>query len=97
MHSIAHHPGKFEANASPLLAETIYAKTCDGWGESLGDTEGFGYYHYIEGKRYGFILNEDSQGFVYVDSYPKAQACKEWAKLEHEYDAWNDGLSTSEY
>lgn len=90
MHSIQHHPGKFEANPSQLLAETVYTKTCEGWGESLGDCETFGYFSYIEGKRYGFILNEDSQGFVYVDSYPKAQAQAKWKAIELEYDAYRD-------
>ena len=85
MYSLQHHPGKFEANPSQLLAETVYAKTCDGWGHSLGDSETFGYFHYVEGKRYGFILNEDSQGFVYVDTYPVAEAKERWQALEVEY------------
>jgi len=92
MYSIQHHPGKFEANPSQLLAETVYNKTCEGWGDSLGDTETFGYFHYVEGKRYGFILNEDGQGFVYVDSYPKAEAQAKWKAIEKEYAEYCDKI-----
>ena len=85
MHSIQHHPGKFEANPSQLLAETIYHKTCEGWGESVGEVETFGYFACVMGKRYGFILSEDSQGFVYVDAYSVAEAKERWQALEVEY------------
>ena len=94
MHSIAQHLGKFEANPSLLLAETVYAKTGEGWGESIGDCETFGYFHYVAGKRYGFILSEDSQGFVYVDTYPKEEALTKWRALEKEYETYcdNEGI-----
>ena len=85
MHTARPYPGKFEGNESQLVAEVVYNKTLDGIAESIGDVEGFGFYAFVKGKRYGFIMSEDSQGFVTVVTCLLAEAEQKWADLEHEY------------
>jgi hypothetical protein len=89
MHTLNPHLGKFEGNSSQLLAETVYNVTMNGTGEELGEVDGFGFYAFVKGKRYGFIMNEDSQGFVSVDYYPLKEARERWAKIEAEYEEWS--------
>jgi len=60
-------PGKFEGNESQLIAEVVYEASLDGVQEEWGDVLQDGYYYaLVEGRRYSFIVKEDSYGFVQV-------------------------------
>lgn len=60
-------PGKFEGNASTLPAQVLYDVLGDGMEtEAFGTVNLGGYHALIEGKRYSFIVIEDSQGFFTV-------------------------------
>ena len=81
--------GKFQGNESEMLAKAVYNASLDGtWGESLGESEGFGWYAYVSGKRYDFILEENSQGFVYVEWGKPQEMLEKWERLEKDYAEW---------
>ena len=91
MHTKHKSFGKFQGNDSELLAKAVYNCSLDGsWGESLGESDSFGWYAYIPGKRYHFILCENSQGFVYVEHGTPDEMSAMWAKIEAEYEKWNE-------
>jgi hypothetical protein len=89
--------GKFQGNASYKMAEAVYNASLDGCCEQLGDVEGFGFYALVEGKRYGFIMNENSQGFVSVDYWPIAEAREKWAAIEKEYEKWSEECESEDF
>ncbi|MGL5936215.1 MAG: hypothetical protein ACRCZI_11415 [Cetobacterium sp.] len=88
MYTTKLRPGKFEGNRSQLLAQVIYQASLDGANDELGDTDGFGFYALVQGKRYAFILCEDTQGFVSVQYGDKSKMMRMWAELETEYYDW---------
>ena len=77
--------GKFQGNDSEMLAKAVYNASMDGCCETLGDVETFGFYAYVPGKRNDYILNENSQGFVYVEYGPPAKMQALWASIEKDY------------
>jgi len=86
MYSLTKYPGKFESNRSQLMAEIVSNRVNEGFGETVGEIDTFGFYAYVVGKRFAWILSEDSQGFVDVETFTdQAQAAKEWDKLELAY------------
>jgi hypothetical protein len=88
MKTLRPHPGKFEGNESQMLAEIVYNASMEGCCEELGEVDGFGFYAFVKGKRYGFIMSEDSQGFVSVYYYTLSEARQKWAAIEKEYEEW---------
>lgn len=88
MHTKHKSPGKFQGNESEMLTRAVYNASLDGCCESLGESDGFGYYAYVSGKRYDFILNENSQGFVYVEWGKPQEMLEKWEKLEKDYAEW---------
>jgi hypothetical protein len=82
-------PGKFEGNASQLLAEAAYNASLDGASETLGDLETYGIHHtLVLGRRYGFVVTENDHGFVVVEPYPSHEAARAaWEGLEREFAA----------
>lgn len=82
--------GKFQGNESEMIAKAVYNASMDG-SEEMGDVDEYGYhYSYVEGKRYDYIVTEDSQGFVYVEHGDKETIRKQWNGLEKAYLAWYD-------
>jgi hypothetical protein len=88
MHTIKRNIGKFQGNDSYMLASAVYNATMDGTCAQLGDVEGFGFYAFVEGKRYGFLMHESNQGFISVNYYSLKEARERWAKIEAEYEKW---------
>ena len=87
MHTIKSQPGKFEGNTSQLLARVVYNVIGNGMADAeLGESNGFGYYAMVTGKRYTFLLSEDSQGFVFVDWGSHQECAERWAEIEAEYE-----------
>ena len=81
--------GKFEGNESEKLAQAVYTATLNGCCEELGDVEGFGFYAYVQGKKYDFVLSENSQGFVSVWHGTKEKMSLFWQSIENDYEEWN--------
>ena len=96
MHTQKSHPGKFESNASQLLAEAVYKASLDGGNEELGDVENFGYFTYVQGKRYHFILSEDSNGFVHVTYGNPEKMQAKWEKIEAAYEKYCEEVEEEE-
>ncbi len=88
MHTKHKSLGKFQGNESEMIAKAVYNASMDGCCESLGESEGFGWYAYVSGKRYDFILNENSQGFVYVEWGKPQEMIEKWERLEKDYAEW---------
>lgn len=86
MRTLTPYPGKFEGNESQLMAQAVYQASLDGTDEELGDVDNFGWYGLVKGKRYSFILSEDSQGFVTVNYGTHAEMKAQWDKIEKAYD-----------
>ena len=82
--------GKFQGNESEMVAKAVYNASMDS-SEVMGDVDEYGYHHsYVEGKRYDYIVTENSQGFVYVEHGDKERIRKQWNGLEKAYLAWYD-------
>ena len=79
------YPGKFQGNRSQLLAEVAYTASLDGCNRELGDVDGFGWYGYLHGNQYRYIIHEDSQGFVTVDHGSPVEMDKDWQRIEADY------------
>jgi hypothetical protein len=91
MYALKTYPGKYEGNNSPLLAEVVNRRVNDGFAETCGDVESVGFFAYVKGKRFHFILSEDSQGFVMVEPFSDhVQAAKEWDKIQVLVDTENE-------
>lgn len=88
MYTKTPYPGKFEGNASQKVAEAVYDITLQGCWDTLGDVEGFGFFAFVVGKKYGFILAEDSQGFVEVTAHSLDEARIMWKRIEKEYASY---------
>ena len=86
MHTRKHTLGKFQGNESEMLAQAVYNASMDGCCETLGDCETFGFYAYVPGKRNDYILNENSQGFVYVEYGPPAKIQAMWKAIGADYE-----------
>lgn len=87
MHTEKTQPGKFEACESRLTAEILYDIIGNGGdSESLGDVESFGYYSFIQGKRYSFITNEDNQGFFEYVSGEHSEMETRWSRINDAYE-----------
>jgi hypothetical protein len=88
--------GKFEGNADQDLAEYLHKLSLEWADETLGDVETFGWYGLLtqvagKGKLKSYIIHEDSQGFFDYTTYDtKAQALEAWAKLESEYEEFDE-------
>ena len=83
-------PGKFEGNSSELTARILYDCVLNEWcDQEVGEACGFGWYGLIVGKRYGFIVKEDSQGFFTYWCGPKEKAKAKWSRIEHAYEVWS--------
>ena len=74
MHTEHPSPGKFEGIRSTWMAEVVYAASMDGPDDEFGDVTEGEHVCLVLGKRYGFILVEDSNGFVTVDFQPRGEA-----------------------
>lgn len=85
MYTINRHPGKFEGNASQLVAEVLHNVTLDGgYDRECGDVETT-WYALINGKRHSWIVAEDSQGFVtYVQYRDMFEADNDFDTIESE-------------
>ena len=83
MYTINRHPGKFEGNASQLVAEVLHNVTLDGgYDRECGDVETT-WYALINGKRHSWIVAEDSQGFVtYIQYKRKLEAARDFDGIE---------------
>lgn len=87
-------PGKFSCRAD----ERIYRMTMDGCCETIGESDGFGFYAKIDGPILGLaqggaILNEDGDGFVSVDYFDTPEdLAQEWDNIEAEYREWDEGI-----
>lgn len=84
------------------IVEHLYNLTLEGWAaEELGSVQDFGWYGLLlfgddpitaeyddsSEKVAAAILTEDSQGFVYADTFKTKKAAKEqWSKIEDEYE-----------
>ena len=87
------YPGRFEGNSSQLVAEVVSNVVDNGFALSeLGNVESFGYWAFVKGKRYGFILSQDNNGFVTVSHGALAQAQAQWEKVEQEYKEFCEGV-----
>jgi len=84
------HPyrGKFEGDCSQKMTEVVYNASLNGFGDNLGDVADFGHYSLVVGKRYTFIVHEDNQGFVTVNSYSHDKGAKRWSEIETAYKAF---------
>jgi hypothetical protein len=85
--------GKFEGNYSEWVAQVL-DDVCgnSGYDESFGDTNDWGWYALIKGKRYWFIVDEDSYGFFnYQEFDNKKEATEVWESLLDAYDEWLEG------
>ena len=87
------HLGKFEGEL--YATKYIYDVTGDGCSDTLGESDGFGWYASFSGKIKGrgpfhAIIGEDSQGFVHGTYYDTAaDLALAWDKLETEYDEFS--------
>lgn len=63
--------GKFEGNRSQLLAERVYSTSMLGVDEQAGDTSAGIYICRLSGVRYSYILQENEQGFIFVEVFEK--------------------------
>ena len=84
MDSINRYPGKFEGARSKLLATVLYERTMLGCDEEAGEAE-FGWWGLIRGKRYGFIVHEDTNGFFSYNYWPLSEAEVAWQELVEDY------------
>ena len=76
--------GKMEGCESELIANVLY-ELCgvSGYDEQVGDVQYNGWYALVRGKRYGFIVSEDSQGFFSYDVFgPDDDIESNWALIE---------------
>lgn len=84
MHTEHPSPGKFEGNHSQWMAQAAYAASMDGPNEEFGDASQGEHVCLVLGKRYGFILIEDSNGFVGVAAHPREDASRLFSVLGQE-------------
>ena len=97
MHTRHKTLGKFQGNDSEMIAKAVYNATMDGCCESLGESGSFGWYAYVNGKRYDFIITENSQGFVYVEYGKPEEMLTKWESIEKDYAEWcSDGEDEEE-
>jgi hypothetical protein len=70
MYTKATRPGKFEGNRSQMLAEAVYDASLNGPDREAGDVSELGWWAgMVVGKRYTFIITEDNDGFVDVETF----------------------------
>ena len=81
---INRYPGKFEGNESRLIARVLY-DLCgvSGYDEQCGDVQELGWYALFRGKKYGFIVYEDNNGFFDYTIYDSVrEAEQDWRIIE---------------
>lgn len=78
-------PGKFEGNHSQWMAQAAYAASMDGPDEEFGDAGQGKHVCLVLGKRQGFILVEDSNGFVGVIVHPREEAIWRFSNMAQEH------------
>lgn len=85
-------PGMYEGNHSQLMARVVHEASMDGPSAETGDVTEWGLHAaLVIGKRYSFVILEDSMGFVDVESYPNAiEATVRFQFIEAEYGLFLD-------
>lgn len=91
-----------------LRDEVVYRATLDGSDDTIGTVDDIGW-HGLVLNFYGrdYIVSEDSQGFVYVDSYAttftedgvtyrSAESGNAWADIFVAYEAWTINNDTED-
>lgn len=82
MYTATKQPGRFEANRSSLLAEVLNNIVGNGFAsDEIGDCETTGHYARIDGKRYSYLLETDSNGFICYQIVPKTEIENVWASV----------------
>lgn len=87
MHTDHPSPGKFEGNRSQWMAQAAYAASMEGADEEFGDASQGEHVCLVLGKRWGFIVVEDSNGFVGVITHPREDAVWRFSNMEQERQA----------
>jgi len=81
--------GKFEGNDSEWVAEVLYEFCANGaYSEELGDVQTYGWAALIKGKRWWFIVDEDSNGFFDYTAFEPQKAQKMWDSMLEDYEAF---------
>ena len=89
-------PGKFEGCPSQKLGEILYDIILNGGtADNIGEVEITGIFSLIKGKRYGFITEEDNNGFFTYEIFDLEGAGNAWevlldAMAEYEADIGRD-------
>lgn len=96
MRTLHHAPGRYEGNGSQLMARVAHDASMDS-SETVGDVTEVGWFAaLVRGKRFVFIVLEDSQGFVNVTAYHKddPEWSADWRTIEEGYEAdtWKEGM-----
>lgn len=67
--------------------EVVYRATLDGTCETLGDVQDFGFYARLT-DFYGrdYLLHEDGQGFVTVESFRSGTSWARWVQITEAYE-----------
>ena len=75
MYTAKKTPGHLQACRSVLVAEVLERQEPF---DEIGETDFLGDYALVRGKRYGFIIEQDSQGFMTYEAHPRAKADELW-------------------
>lgn len=86
MHAETYSPGKFEGNVSQWRAKTVHEAGLEGCDEEAGDCSELGWWAgLLYGRRYAFIVREDDQGFVAVETFEnRVEADAAWQDVEED-------------
>jgi len=83
--------GKFIGCYSEWLGNVL-CNLC-GYDDELGEVDGFGWYALVHGKRWSWIVHEDSQGFFDYGEYEsKSEAISNWCDIQDDYDVFLDSI-----
>lgn len=88
MYTANKRAGKFEACRSQAQAEVAYNISLDGCCDDIGEADFLGHYSFIRGKRYGFILCEDHNGFITCDAGRLLAQEHIWNELVKRYEQY---------
>ena len=75
-------PSHLQACRSILVAEVLERQEPF---DEIGETDFLGHYALVRGKRYGFIIERDSQGFLTYEAHPRAKADELWNSICQTY------------
>ena len=82
MYTATKQPGKFQANRSELLADVLNKIVQNGdQTDEIGDCDTTGHYARIEGKRFSYLLETDSNGFATYQIVPKSEIEMVWQSV----------------